>query len=214
MERGPFPFSFVMLEEEPTLDPLENLRREDIYLKRTGPPSFRLWRNADCVILGRFLKAEEEVNLEEAARQGVPILKRASGGGAVFHDPGNINYSFYLDEKDLPAWKLEESLRLLSLPIARLLDALGIPWEWKPPNGVFICGRKVSGSAQVRTRGRVLHHGTLLVETNLAKLERLLKRGGRSRNAPVINLSQVIPGFSVEEAWRLLRAEATGAKLR
>ncbi len=207
MGRWPIPFSLHLLEEEPTLDPLENLRRERDYLVKPAPPLLRLWRNTDCVVLGRFLKAEEEVVMEEADRLGVPILKRTSGGGAVFHDLGNINYSIYLDERELPTLRIGESMVLLSLPVIRLLQMLDIPWEWRPPNGIFVGGGKMSGSAQARTRGRVLHHGTLLVETDLDKLGRLLKPGGRSRIAPVINLSQVVPGLSVEEAMTLMRED-------
>lgn len=188
------------LVEEPTLDPVENLRREIEYMRSASKPSFRIWRSNDCVVLGRFLKAEDEVHLEEAERLRVPVLKRASGGGAVFHDPGNLNYSLYLDENSLPAFGVEESLRVLSFPVTRLLESLGLPWEWAAPNSIYVSGRKISGSAQARSRGHILHHGTLLVDTDLEKMERLLKRDGRSRVAPVVNLVEVVPKISAMEA--------------
>ena len=196
---------YVGLVEEPTLDPAENLRREAEYMRQAPTPSFRVWRNSDCVVLGRFLRAEDEVRLQEAERLGVPVFKRVSGGGAVFHDPGNLNYSLYLEEGQLPAFGVEASLRALSFPVTRLLDSLGLPWEWVAPNSVYVAGRKVSGSAQARSRGRVLHHGTLLVDTDLEKMWRLLKGGGRSRLAPVVNLSEIVPGIEVPQVEKAVR---------
>ncbi len=175
-------------------------------MRNVNGPSFRIWRNSDCVVLGRFLKPEEEVHLGEAKRLGVPVLKRVSGGGAVFHDPGNLNYSLYLEEANLPACDVEESLRLLSFPVTRLLQSLGLPWEWVEPNSIYVSGRKISGSAQARSRGRILHHGTLLVNTDLEKMERLLKKGGRSRVAPVENLAGMKPGIAIEQVEAELAA--------
>jgi lipoate---protein ligase len=197
---------FKRLVEEPTLDPVENLRREVEYMRHAPGPSFRVWRNSDCVVLGRFLRAEDEVHLEEAECLGVPVLKRVSGGGAVFHDPGNLNYSLYLEEVRLPVFGVEASLQALSFPVTRLLEAMGLPWEWAAPNSIYVSGRKVSGSAQARSRGRILHHGTLLVGTDLIKMERLLKEGGRSRTAPVMNLDELVPGMTVARAEAGLRA--------
>ncbi len=150
-------------------------------------------------------------HLEEAGRLGVPVLKRASGGGAVFHDPGNLNYSLYLEEVQLPVFGVEASLQALSFPVTRLLEAMGLPWEWVAPNSIYVSGRKVSGSAQARSRGRILHHGTLLVETDLIKMERLLKEGGRSRTAPVVNLAELVPGITVARAEANLRASFESA---
>ncbi len=188
-----------LLREETTFDPAENLERESRYLREAGSPSLRLWRNSDCVVLGRFLKAGEEVHLDRAARLHVPVLKRTSGGGAVYHDLGNINYSLYLRGEALPGFDLEDSLRELSFPVIRVLEAMGVPWEWVAPNSIYVGGKKISGSAQARSGGRVLHHGTLLVQTDLERLRYLLKEGGRSRTAPVVNLEDIVHGINVEE---------------
>lgn len=194
-----------VLEEEATFDPGENLSRELHYIRHTGAPSLRVWRNSDCVVLGRFLDAAEEVHLDRAARLGVPVLKRPSGGGAVFHDLGNVNYSFYLEEGSLPVFGLEASLRALSFPVIHVLDEMGVPWEWAAPNSIYVMGRKVSGSAQARSGGRVLHHGTLLVQTDLDRLRCLLKEGGRSRTAPVVNLGDIVPGTHVEDVMSAMK---------
>ena len=193
-----------LIREEATLDPALNLERDAAYWREWEGNLARVWRNDRCVVLGRFLKAEEEVYLDRAEDLGVPVLKRASGGGAVYHDPGNLNYSLYLDLGGLAPGGIAESLRRLSFPVTALLSGLGIPWEWVPPNNVFVEGRKISGSAQARSRGRLLHHGTLLVSCDLETMRTLLKPGGRSRHAPVINLCEVLPGMEVEKAAALL----------
>jgi lipoate-protein ligase A len=192
-----------MIVEEPVYDPGENLRREYLYWKTLEDPSARVWRNEACIVLGRFLNAEEETYLEKASAAGVPILWRPSGGGAVFHDMGNLNYSIYLQEEAL-GLRAEESLRSLSFPVTELLDTLRVPWEWVPPNNIYVRGRKISGSAQARSGGRLLHHGTLLVDCDLDMMARVLKPGGRSRMAPVINLKEVEPGMAADKAVAVL----------
>jgi lipoyltransferase/lipoate-protein ligase len=179
-----------LFDEEPTLNPAENMARERFLWKSVISPFARVWVNDPCVVLGRFLNAEDEVNMERASALCIPILWRPSGGGAVFHDHGNINYSLYLPN-DGTALKMEDSLRSLSYPVIRLLDSLGIPWEWVPPNNIYVKGKKISGSAQARSRGRLLHHGTLLVQCDLGLMQSLLKPGGKSCVAPVINLSEL-----------------------
>jgi lipoate-protein ligase A len=190
--------------ESPTFDPRINLERETDYMKTLKTPSFRVWRNTDSVVLGRFLQTEDEVHLNLARELGVPVLHRPSGGGAVFHDLGNINYSIYLPRGHLPDFDIEKSLIALSFPVTNLLDSLGVPWSWEPPNNVYVLGGKISGAAQARSGGHLLHHGTLLVSSDLRKMGQLLKPGGRSRIAPVVNLSEIVRNITVEEVERLL----------
>jgi len=193
-----------LIEEETTFEPALNLARDAAYLQEAGAAGARVWRNDRCVVLGRFLEPEDEVHLGAAEEMGIPVLKRISGGGAVYQDLGNINYSLYLDADSLRIRGIGESLRQLSYPVISLLESLDIPWEWVPPNNVYVAGRKISGSAQAHRRGRVLHHGTLLVACDLKVMEALLKPGGRSRMASVINLDEVVPGIEVERVEEML----------
>ena len=194
----------VPVIEPATFDPTINLDREASHLKGVETPSFRVWRSTDSIVLGRFLNVADEVYLARAEELKVPVLQRPSGGGAVFHDLGNMNYSIYLPRGAVPASSIEEALRALSFPVTDLLDYLGIPWSWVPPNNVYALGKKISGSAQARCRSGLLHHGTLLVTTDLEKMNQLLKPGGKSRHAPVINLLDVVSNVSGEEVEELL----------
>lgn len=204
------PGLLIPVREQPTHDPVLNLERESSLMTTAEAPSFRVWRSTDSVVLGRFLTPEDEVHLSRSADLRVPVLKRPSGGGAVFHDLGNVNYSIYLPQGSLPGLSIKESLRLLSFPVTGLLDTLGIGWLWEPPNNIYVRGAKISGSAQARSRGRLLHHGTLLVSTNLDRMHKLLRPGGRSRIASVVNLVDVVPGITTEEAERLMFEILTG----
>ncbi|MBN2028013.1 MAG: lipoate--protein ligase family protein [Actinobacteria bacterium] len=194
----------ALIEEERTFEPALNLARDAAYLREAGAARARVWRNDRCVVLGRFLEPGDEVHLGTAEEMDIPVLKRISGGGAVYQDLGNINYSLYLDAESLPAWGVSESMRALSYPVTSLLESLGVSWDWVPPNNVYVAGRKISGSAQAWRRGRLLHHGTLLVACDLETMDALLKPGGRSRIAPVINLGEVADGIEVEEVEQLL----------
>lgn len=204
------PVWLARVNEEATFDPRENLEREYLYWKTLEVPSGRVWRNEACVVLGRFLEAKEETYPERADELGIPLIHRCSGGGAVFHDLGNINYSIYLQDEAI-GLRAEDSLRLLSFPVTELLETLGVPWQWVPPNNIYVQGKKVSGSAQARSSGRLLHHGTLLVDCDLAVMQRLLKPSGKSRVAPVINLKEVLPGINQKEVESILWKNLAGA---
>ena len=90
-----------------------------------------------------------------------------------------------------------------------MLESLGLSWEWVPPNNVYVEGKKISGSAQARRRGRLLHHGTLLVRCDLDAMRALLKPGGRSRMAPVINLAEMLPHIDAGEVADMLTQAVT-----
>ncbi len=198
------------LEECATFDPLVNLARDEgLLADATALPACRLWVNGDCVVLGRHLVPEEEVYLGYAQEVGIPMLRRISGGGAVFHDPGVINYSIVC-EAESAGYNFAESLRLMSRPVLQVLESLGLEWHWEGENNIYVRGRKISGSAQARRNGRVLHHGSILVAADLDKMRRVLRPCGRSRHAPVANLRDFIPELTLAEVRRLLLVHLVG----
>lgn len=207
--RQPRRVRLVPIEESRTYNPRLNIDREARYMKTVEEPSFRVWRSSDSVVLGKFLDAGCEVHLARARELDIPVLRRKSGGGAVYHDLGNLNYSIYFPGNLASIGPVENSLRVLSFPIIKVLEHYRIPWSWRPPNNICVNGLKISGSAQARSGERFIHHGTLLVSTKLDRLNSLLKRNGRSKWVPVVNLSEVSQEATLDEVAavmeRLLR---------
>jgi lipoate-protein ligase A len=152
----------LLAEDAAGSDAAANLAMEEA-LVRAGPPRplLRVWQNSECVVVGRGQRVEREVNLAACARGGVPVLRRASGGGAVYHDLGNLNISMAV-----PGYApglAGELARLVAATIERLGLAPSIC-----ERGVLVGREKVSGSAAQVTRSGSLAHATLLVTTPAA----------------------------------------------
>ncbi|MBQ8769043.1 MAG: lipoate--protein ligase [Oscillospiraceae bacterium] len=149
--------------ETGSTDPAYNLAFEEYVQthRRTGNYLI-LWQNRNAVIIGRNQNAEEEINAAFVKAHGIKVIRRNTGGGAVYHDMGNLNYSFITDAADIS----QRSAQPFTEPVVRALKALGLDAEASGRNDILIDGRKVSGTAQHLIRGRILHHGTLLFESN------------------------------------------------
>lgn len=132
---------------------------------------FMLWKNDGSIVLGKHQNAFEEINIREAEKAGIKIARRNSGGGTVFHDRGNLNYSF-IKNYDKNSFIDYDSFLT---PVIAALNSLGIKAEKRRTCDIAIDGRKISGSAQSSRGGRVLHHGTLLFDADLSLMEKLLK---------------------------------------
>ena len=157
-------------------DPQENLELEES-LCALGRNVFMLWRNKPSVIVGRFVNIDEEVNSDFALSHGIPIVRRKSGGGSVYHDLGNVNYTFIMrDSRTL-------TLEHFSRKMICVLSSLGLNAELTfRHNDILADGLKVSGAAQYRHNGVLLHHGTLLFEAELEVIPQVLRRSGRVAN--------------------------------
>ena len=186
-----------------------NLALEQVVLARAPGPAFMLWRNGPSVIVGRHQSAADEVDLAAAADAGVRVYRRASGGGAVYHDLGTVNFSFALPA-DAPVGEA----------LAAFVALLGAPAAATERNDVLVAGRKAVGTAQRLCGSRRLFHGCLLYDTDLGALARLLtpsprklaRHGVASVGARVANLREITgSGLGAAEFLDRLRRKAAEA---
>ncbi|MEV6911401.1 lipoate--protein ligase family protein [Amycolatopsis sp. NPDC051071] len=154
-------------------DPADNLAFDEALLRAApGAPVLWIWRNTACVVVGRGQKIEREVKADVCASDGVPVLRRASGGGTVFHDPGNLNITLVLPGLGLSGKNvkpLEALGELMTATVARL----GLPSRLGD-RGLFVGDSKLCGFAVFRTRTGLLAHSTLLVSTAAERVGRYL----------------------------------------
>jgi lipoate-protein ligase A len=154
-------------------DPWQNLATEETLWQNLPERGFYLflYRNSDCVVLGRHQNPLREVRLSELGAREVPVLRRSSGGGTVWHDEGNLNFSFLVDQRDYDKNVVQDFL-VRTLGRAGFPVVLGTKGDLLVPTEAGL--RKVSGNAYAFRKGKVLHHGTLLCQANLESLRGLL----------------------------------------
>lgn len=140
-----------------------------------APNTLHFYRRASpTVSIGYFQKVEDSVDLAGCEKLGVAIVRRRSGGSSIYTDAGQLIYGLIVHESDLPR-RREESFRFICSAVARAISSLGIGAYFRPSNDIEVGGRKVSGNAQLLSRGSVLHHGTVLVDTNTINMNSVLK---------------------------------------
>ncbi len=174
--------SWRLIETEFPDDPWLNLALEEALLLATNDEqeaeTLRLWRNNNCVVLGRRENAAQEVNLKEAAKYGTKIARRFTAGGTVYQDLGNLNWTliFHRDTGVFTRWSsMGEMFEALSEPLVKALTDIGADAKFQSPNSINVEGSKICGMAAYLKSNSVLCHGTLLVTTNLTRLEALLR---------------------------------------
>ena len=185
-----------------------NLAMDEYFLDTVGPDDFILYLyiNSNDVIIGRNQNAWKECNIARMEADGVRLVRRISGGGAVYHDTGNLNFSFITGEKH---YDVE---RQTGMVLAAVRD-LGIEAEFSGRNDITINGRKFSGNAFAARRHNKQHHGTLLVNADLTRLsdylnvpeQKIRSKGVESVRARVCNLIDINPDITVEKAIRALK---------
>ena len=173
-------------------NPYFNLAMEEYLLKNFNEDMFILWRNENAVIVGKNQNTLSEINLDYIKEHSIPVVRRQSGGGAVFHDLGNINFTFIANNNDSFS-----DFKRFTTPIIDLLKTLDINAEFSGRNDLLIDGCKFSGNAQYNYKDRVMHHGTLLFSSQIADLSNALKvkpikfegKGVKSVKSRVTNIS-------------------------
>ena len=153
-------------------DPFYNLAFEEYFFKSETIEDavLLLWQNGPSVIIGRYQNTIEEINEDFIDENNINVVRRNTGGGAVYHDYGNLNYSFIV-----PSEEKKIDFETFTKPVIDALKEMGIEAALAGRNDLVVEGKKFSGNAQYTYNGRLLHHGTLLFDADLSTLDKALK---------------------------------------
>lgn len=198
--------------ETGSTDPRMNLAFEEYVLtdRREGD-YLLLWQNENTIVIGQNQNAEAEINRSFVEAHGIHVVRRITGGGAVYHDLGNLNYSFITDAHDAA----QLSIAAFTEPVVRALRALGLNAEASGRNDILVDGKKVSGTAQHLSGGRILHHGTLLFDSDPSMVAGALNvdpakfrsKSSKSVRSRIGSIRGALPqDMSMEEFWKYLKA--------
>ncbi len=154
-----------------TNDPYQNIATEEFLLKNFTDDIFFLYINSKSIIVGKHQNALSEINYNFVVENDIPVIRRLSGGGTVFHDPGNINFCFITSGAKGELVNFEK----YTTPIISFLKFLGVNAHYGGRHDILIEGNKISGNASHVFKSRVMHHGTLLYNSKLESLTQALK---------------------------------------
>lgn len=203
----------IFIDNEDNLDPHLNLAIEEYALRNFSEATNYLlfYINEPSIIIGRNQNTLEEINKQYIDDKGIKVVRRISGGGAVYHDHGNLNFSFITDY----AYKSLNNFKLFVGPIIEVLREMGVDAEMSGRNDILASGRKISGNAQFSSRNRMFSHGTLLYNSDLSevsqalnvKMSKIQSKGHKSVRSRVANISEFLesPMSTEEFRDRLLR---------
>ena len=179
-------------------DPRINLAFEEYLLRQVSSeePLLLFYVNEPSVIIGRNQNTLEEIDPDYVNARGIHVVRRLSGGGAVYHDLGNLNFSIVTNGKE----HLHDFARFTE-PVAAVLRSLGVPVELRGRSDLFVEGRKISGNAQYATSKRMFSHGTLLFDTDLGEMLRAINprrmqiesKAVHSVRSAVANIRELLP---------------------
>ena len=177
-------------------DPFFNLAAEEYLLKNYADDIFMVWESRNAVVVGKHQNALAEINYRFVMENAIPVARRLSGGGTVFHGPGNVNFTFIRNGEP---GKLVDFQRFIA-PVAGFLHSLGIDAQVGSQHEILAAGKKISGNAEHVFKSRILHHGTLLYNADLAMLKESIKtvpgkykdRAVQSNRSSVVNIADLL----------------------
>ena len=180
-----------------TTNPFYNLAMEEYLFNLNDKTDYLLlWRNEPTIVIGKHQNTIEEINSDYVREKQIHIVRRITGGGAVYHDLGNLNYSLIIKSD----YEGGYDFRKFTLPIVKALERLNIKAEQSGRNDITIDGKKFSGNAQFVSKGKLLHHGTLLFDSEMEELAKALKvskdkiesKGIKSVRSRVTNIKEFL----------------------
>ena len=196
-------------------NPYYNLAFEDVVLQTAREGDYlMLWQNDNTIVIGSNQNTIAQINEDAVKKYNVNVVRRQTGGGAVYHDLGNLNYSFITDEADEKI-----AFERFTTPIVNALNKLGLNASASGRNDILVEGKKVSGVAQKHLNKRVLHHGTLLFSESLDMANEVLKvdkekikaKGVDSVRSRITNiygeLEKIGKSMSLNEFWDYIKKE-------
>jgi len=192
--------------QRPETDPYYNLAAEEYLLKAATVDTFMTWRNEPSVIIGKHQNTLKEIDLSFIESNNLPVIRRITGGGTVYHDPGNINFSFiFINRKDNPV-----DFREFTKPVIFFLQNLGLNASFEGKNNINVDGLKVSGNSAHIFKNKVLYHGTLLFNSDLDRLEKAINgkedlfkdKAVSSVRAKVVNIKDLLKNQITVEEFR------------
>ena len=184
-------------------DPYFNLAAEQYLMEHEDDEVFMLWRNDRSIIIGRNQNAYAEINRTFVDEHAIPVVRRLTGGGAVFHDLGNLCFTFIVKHEAGQVMDFSRFCR----PIIESLQSLGVPAALSGRNDMTVEGRKFSGNAECVLGEKILHHGTILFSADLSFLsgalqvreDKMRSKGIKSVRSRVCNLSSYLPDLTVTD---------------
>lgn len=193
-------------------DPYFNLALDEYAMKHIDLDEdfFFLWRNEPAVIIGKNQNTAEEINQKFIDEHGVKVARRVSGGGAVYHDLGNLNFTFIINVDDPGKVNYKKYVQ----PIIDALKEMGIEAESSGRNDILVDGLKISGNAQRMANGKLMHHGTLLYDVDIENMvqalnvdpDKITSKGVKSVRSRVTNIKEHLDNSSdIFDFWEALQ---------
>ena len=152
-------------------DPYFNIATDEYIFRHIPEDCFMLWQNDNAIIVGKHQNTLAEINYDYVKEQNIHVVRRLSGGGAVYHDMGNLNFSFTKTGEDGSMMDFEK----YTLPIIEVLQSLGVDAKFEGRNDISVDGKKISGNAEHIFKNKVLHHGTLLFSSEMKNISEALR---------------------------------------